>query len=245
MPEIDKLNDLIKKNETRITELRKTIQNALDTFSSETSKVIAAASSVTAELDQWDEKIAGYDGTISELEEKRKNLRSEFTDVQQKHKEIDKKVSSASSEITSTQKEIIKTQDNLKQHKDKIEKLKIDLEKANKEASDLNNSTDSMKRANDREFDDLEKGREDAKQKLSDLAKRNPIKDYLLMQMETEPPEVTIVAKLFKENGEISIEDLKRTTKINSNAAAKAIESLEQKGIVSRPDKDTVRLLKK
>jgi chromosome segregation ATPase len=245
MSEIDKLNDLIKRNEIRITDLRKTIQNALDTFSSETSKVIAAASGVTAELEEFDKKLGGYDQTISELEEKRKNIRSEYSDVQQKHKDIAKKTASATSEITSTQKEIIKAQDSLKQNKDRIEKLKIDLEKTNKEASDFNNSIDSTKQTNEKEYEDLEKGREEAKQKLSDLIKRNPTKDYLLTQMETEPPEVTIVAKLFQGNGEISIDDLKRTTKINSGAASKAIESLEQKGIVSRPDKDHLKLLKK
>jgi chromosome segregation ATPase len=245
MSEIDKLKDLINKNESRITGLRKTIQNALDTFSSETSKVIEAAASVTAELNEWDKKTAGYDRTISELEEKRKDLRSEVTGVREKHREIDKRTSTASSEITSTQKEIIKAQDNLRQYKDKIEKLKTELEKANKEASDLNNSFDSLKQANEKEFEDLEKGSEGAKQKLSDLVKRNPIKEFLLTQTDTEPPEVTIVAKLFKQNGEISIDDLRKTTKINSNAAAKAIESLEQKGIVSRPDKDHVRLMKK
>jgi chromosome segregation ATPase len=244
MSEIDKLNDLIKRNEIRITELRKTVQNALDTFSSETSKIMAVASGVTAELEEFDKKLDGYDATISELEEKRKNIRSEYNDVQEKHKEITKKTSSASSDITSNQKEIIKAQDNLKQNKDKIEKLKIDLEKANKEASDLNNNIDSMKQTNEKEYEDLEKEREEAKQKLSDLIKRNPTKDYLLTQMRTEPPEVTIVAKLFRENGEISIDDLRKTTKINSSAAAKAIESLEQKGIVSRPDKDHLKLMK-
>jgi chromosome segregation ATPase len=245
MSEIDKLNELMRKNETRITDLRKTIQNALDTFSSETSKIAQAAGSVTAELEQWEKKIAVHDATISELEEKRKNLRSEFSDVQQKHRELDKKTSSATSEITSTQKEIIKAQDNLRQYKEKIEKLKADLEKTNKEASDLNNNVDSLKQANAKEFDDLEKGHEEAKQKLSDLIKRNPIKEYILTQTGTEPPEVTIVAKLFQRDGEISIDDLRKTTKINSNSTAKAIESLEQKGIVSRPDKDHVRLIKK
>jgi len=244
MSEIDKLNDLIKKNETRITELRKTIENALDTFSSETIKVIAAASGVIAKLEEWDEKLATHDAAISQLEEKRKNLRSDFDDVQQKQREITKKTSSASSEMVGTQKDIIKAQDNLKQNKQKIEKLKVDLEKTNKEASDLSNNVDSMKQTNDKEFEDLEKRRDEANQKLSDLVKKNPTKDYILTQME-EPPEVTIVAKLFKDNGQTSIEDLKKTTKINSSAAAKAIEMLEQKGIVSRPDKDHVKLIKK
>jgi chromosome segregation ATPase len=245
MSDINKLKDLIKKNESRITDLRKTIQNALDTFSSETNRVIEAAGSVTADLDEWDKKIAGYDATISELEEKRKDLRSEVSGVEQKHREIEKKTSSASSEMVSTQKDIIKAQDNLRQYKDKIEKLKRDLEEANKETSDLRNSVESLKGANEKEFNDLEKGHEGAKQKLSELIEKNPVKEFLLTQTDAEPPEVTIVAKLFKENGEISIDDLRKTTKINSSTASKAIESLEQKGIVLRPDKEHVRLLKK
>jgi chromosome segregation ATPase len=245
MSEISKLKDLINKNESRITDLRKSIQNALDTFSSETNKVLEAAGSVTADLDEWDKKMTGIDSTISSLEEKRKDLRSEVNELEQKHKEIDKKTSSATSESTSAQKDIIKAQDNLREYKDKIEKLKAELEELNKETSDLNISVDSLKESNEKEFGDLGKGHEGNKQKLAELIERSPIKEFLLTHAESEPPEVTIVAELIKEDGEISIDDLRKKTKINSNTAVKAIESLEQKGVVLRADKDHIRLLKK
>jgi chromosome segregation ATPase len=245
MSEISKLKELIKKNEERITDLRKSIQNALDTFSSETNSVLEAAGSVTVELDEWDKKMADYDSTISALEEKRKDLRSEVSKLEQKQKEIEKKTASATSESTSAQKDIIKAQDTLRQYKDRIEKLKAELEELNKETSDLNTSVDSLKESNEKEFGDLEKGHEGNKQKLGELIERSPVKEFLLTHAESEPPEVTIVTELIKNDNEISIDDLRKKTKINSNAATKAIETLEQKGVVLRADKDHIRLLKK
>jgi chromosome segregation protein len=245
MSEISKLRDLISKNESRITDLRKSIQSALDTFSSETNKVLEAAGSVTAELDEWDKKMADYDSTISSLEERRKDLRSEVSELEQKHKEIGKKTSSATSESTSAQKDIIKAQDNLRQYKDKIEKLKAELEELNKETSDLNSNVDSLKESNENEFKNLGKGHEGAKQKLAELIERSPIKEFLLTHGESEPPEVTIVSELIRNEGEISVDDLRKKTKINSNTSAKAIESLEKKGILVRADKEHIRLLKK
>jgi chromosome segregation ATPase len=245
MSEIAKIRELISKNESKMTDLENAIHKARDTFTNESGRVIEVATRVSVELDEWNKKMSTYDGRISELEEKRQEMKSEVSKLEQKTKETEKRYSSASSETKSTQKEIEKAQNNLQQYKTKTDALKAELERINKETDELRRNIESMKLTGDKEFEDLENGKKEFEQKTKDLSEKEPIAHLLLTEAEAEPPEVTIVAKLIKENGQISIDDLKKTTKINSAVAAKTIEALEQKGIVSKVDKDTVRLLKK
>jgi chromosome segregation ATPase len=245
MSETGKIRELISKNESKMTDLDNSIHKARDTFTNESHRVLEVAGRVNAELDEWDKKMATHDENISRLEEKRQGLRSEVSQLEQKTKETEKKFSSASSETKSTQKEIEKAQNTLQQYKTKTEALKAELERIDKEADEIRRNIETMKLTNEKEFEDLERGKSEFQQRIKELSEKEQITHLLLTEAETEPPEVTIVAKLIKEDGQISIDDLKKTTKINSATAAKTIEGLEQKGIVSKVDKDTIRLLKK
>jgi chromosome segregation ATPase len=245
MSEIEKIRDFISRHESRIADLEKSILRARDTFSSESRKVAEVAARVNAELEDWDRKMRSRDDDISRLEEKRQGLKSEISQFEQKSKEVEKKRSSAVSETVSTQKEIARAQNTLDQYKTKIETLNVELEKLSKETTDLRDNLEKMKQSNEKEFEDLEKQRNEFQQKTKELSEKQPITHFLLNEAESEPPEVMIVAQLIKENGQILIDDLKKATKINSATAARTIELLEQKGIVSKVDKDNIRLLKK
>jgi predicted HTH transcriptional regulator len=104
---------------------------------------------------------------------------------------------------------------------------------------------ENMKTSNDKEFEDLENAKDEFKEKMKNLSEKHPITDFLLSEAEPEPPEVLIVAELIKENGQMSMDDFRKETKINSSVVAKTIDSLQQKGIVSKMDKDTIRLVKR
>jgi chromosome segregation protein len=245
MSDISKIRELINKNESKMNDLDNAIRKARDTFSSESRKVIDMAARVNIELDDWNKKMGTHEERISELEEKRQSLKSEVGKQEQKTKETEKQYSSASSETKSTQKEIERIQNTLEQHDAKKDTLKTEIERLDRDADENRKNMESMKLANQKEFDDLENGKKEFQEKIKDLAEKEPITHLLLTESESEAPEVTIVAKLVQEDGQISINDLKKTTKINSSAIPKTIEALEQKGIVSKVDKDTIRLLKK
>jgi chromosome segregation ATPase len=245
MSEISKIRELIGKNESKMSDLENAIQKARDVFTNESRKVIEIATRVSVELGEWDRKMDTHDENISELDDKKQGLKSEVSKLEQKTKETEKQYSSASSDIKSTQKEIEKTQNQLQQYKTKEETLKSELERLTSETDELRRNTENMKLSNDKEFEDLEKGKNGFLQKIKELSEKQPVTHLLLTESEVEPPEVTIVAKLIMEDGQTSVDDLKKTTKINSSLIAKTIDELEHKGIISKVDKNTIRLLKK
>ncbi|WXG44070.1 MAG: MarR family transcriptional regulator [Promethearchaeati archaeon SRVP18_Atabeyarchaeia-1] len=245
MSEIDKIRELINKSEARITELENSIQKARDTFSSESRKVVEAAVRVSAEQGEFNKKMGVHDENIERLEERRQELKTEVNQLEQKTKETEKRYSSASSDIKNNQKEIDKMQSTLQQYQTKADALKAQLVELEKESNSVHGNLDTLNLSNEKEFETLENARSEFQRKTKELSEKEPITHFLLSETKSEPPEVTIVSKLIGENGQISIDDLKKTTKINSASVTKAIESLEQKGIVSRTDKDTIRLLKK
>ena len=245
MSEISKIRELINKNESKMNDLESAMRKARDTFSSESRRVIDIAARVSGELDAWDKKMDTHEERISELEDKREELRSEVSKREQKTKETEKQYSSASSEIKNTQKEIDKTQNTLEQYDAKKDTMKTEAERLERDIAENRRNLESLKLANDKEFEDLENAKKEFQEKLKALAEKEPIAHLLLTESEQEPPEVTIVAKLLREDGQVSINDLKKTTKINSSVIGSTIDGLEQKGIVSKVDKDTIRLLKK
>nr|MDO8135038.1 hypothetical protein [Candidatus Njordarchaeum guaymaensis] len=244
MSEVGRLKDLIQKNESRVSELGKTFEAMLGSFSEESKRTLEEVDKINAQLEEADKRIAGHDDSILKLEEKKENLRSGISSLEQNNREADKKVSALNSELNSTTKELMKNQDILKQYLTRIETARNELEKTEKTIADLQQETDTTREANEKEFQDRREGFENAQRKIKELAEREPIADFLLTEAAAEPPEIAIVARLIKENGLASIDDLKKSTKIPPAQAIKTINSLELKGIVEKTGSNQIKLVK-
>jgi len=244
MSEVERLKDLIQKNESRVVELSKTIEAVLGSFSEESKRTLEEVLKVNAQLEEADKRIAEYDDSILKLEEKKEGLRSESSSLEQKIREADKKIAVLNSELNSASKELTKNQDILKQYLTRIETAKKELENTEKAIANLQQETDTAREANEREFQERREGFENAQRKIKELAQSEPIADFLLTEAASEPPEIAIVAKLIMENGLASIDDLKKSTKVPPALAVKTVNSLEQKGIVERTGSNQIKLAK-
>nr|MDO8098817.1 hypothetical protein [Candidatus Njordarchaeota archaeon] len=244
MSEVERLKDLIQKNESRVVELGKTIEAVLASFSEESKRTLEEVDKVNTQLEEVDKRTAEHDDNILKLGEKKEGLRSETTSLEQKNREADKKISALNSELNSGSKELMKNQDTLKQYLTRIETAKKELENVEKAIANLQQEIDTTREVNEREFQERREGFENAQRKIKELAEREPIADFLLTEAASEPPEIAIVAKLIKENGLASIDDLKKSTKVPPTLALKTINSLEQKGIVERTGSNQIKLTK-
>jgi chromosome segregation ATPase len=244
MSEVDRLKDIIQENESRVRELSKTIESVLNSYSEESKTFLEQLDKFNAQMEEADRRIAEHEDNIGKLEEKKQNLRSDASTLEQKLRECEKKISALTSETSSTSKELIKTEDTLKQHKSKIEGTKTELAKLEKTVSELQQTTETTRTSNEKEFTERRTGFEGAQQKIRELAEREPLAEFLLNEASSEPPEIAIVAKLVREDGTASIEDIKKATRVPPAIALRTVNMLEQKGIVERLGEDQVKLAK-
>ena len=244
MSEVDRLKELINKNETRIRELGKSIEEALNSYSEESKRILIVAERVDENLEEADKRISEYDAQVTSLEEKRQGLKSETGFLEQKIREAEKRISSITSEINSTNKDVLRIQDNIKQFQTKIDAARTDLEKYEKEIDELEKGIEDTRQSNEKEFNERNTAYTDALKKTKELSEKEPIMDFLLTEASSEPPEIPIVAKLITESGLANIDDLKKTTKVPPAIALRTISTLEQKGIVEKPDEKQVKLKK-
>jgi chromosome segregation ATPase len=189
-------------------------------------------------------KAAEHDDNIAKLEEKKEGLRSETVSLEQKNRDADRKVSTLNSDVNSASKELMRNQDLFKQLQVKTDTAKKELEKTEKAIADLQQEIDTTRTSNEKEFQDRRTRLEDAQRKIRELAEKEPVADFLLTEATSEPPEISIVAKLIKENGFAPIDDLKRSTKVPPALAVKTVNSLEQKGILEKTSSNEVKLVK-
>jgi chromosome segregation ATPase len=244
LSEIDRLKDIIEKNQSRIAELGKTVEAVLNSYSQESNAFIESMDKLNAQLEEADKRIADHDDGIRKLEEKKQILRTDISLLEQKLRESEKKISAITSETGSTSKDLIRTEDTIKQYKSKIEVTKSELGKLEKAVSELQQTSEATRTSNDKEFTERRSGFEGAQQKIKELTEKEPVAEFLLTEASSEPPEIAIVARLIQEGGAASTEDLKKSTRVPPALALRTINSLEQKGIVERAGSDQIKLAK-
>jgi chromosome segregation ATPase len=244
LSETDRLRDVIEKNQSRISELGKTIEAVINSYSEESKAFIESMDKLNAQLEEVDKRIAEHEDDILKLEEKKQILRTDGSLLEQKIRESEKRISALTSETGSTSKDMIKTEDSIKQYKSKIEVTKAELGKLEKNVAELQQSIETMRMSNEKEFTERRAGFEGAQKKIKELAEKEPIAEFLLAEASSDPPEIAIVAKLIKENGTASLEDLKKSTRVPPALALRTINALEQKGLVERVGTDQIKLAK-
>jgi chromosome segregation ATPase len=244
LSEMDRLKEIIEKNQSRIAELGKTIETVLNSYSEESKAFIESMHKLDAQLEEEDKRIAEHEDDITKLEEKKQVLKSDVSSLEQKARESDKKISAINSETASTAKELTRAEETAKQLKSRIEGTKADLTRLEKTVTDLEQASEKTRALSDKEFAERRTGLAEAQKKIKDLEEREAVAEFLLTEASSEPPEVAIVARLIQENGTASTEDLKKSTKVPPALALRTINALEQRGIVERVGSEQIKLVK-
>jgi chromosome segregation ATPase len=244
MSETDRIRDVIRKNETRIADLTKSIEAVVNSFSEESKTIIETVDKIDAQLQAADERITTHDSNISNLEEKKQNLKAEVTSLEQKVRELDKKITSLTTETGSTSKDLMKAEETLKQHTTKIQSAKSENERLERAVSEIEQNTEKTRTSYDKEFQERRTAYEDAQKRARELTVKEPVADFLLTEATQEPTEIAIIAQLVKAGGIGSVDELKKAAKVPPALAVRTILSLEQKEIIVREGPDKIKLAK-
>jgi chromosome segregation ATPase len=244
MSETERLKENIRENDSRTSELIKSIEAVVNSFSEESKAILGNVDKVEVQLEEADQRIAAHEQKISALEEKKQTLRSELVTLEQQVKDLDRKISSITTETGSTTKELIRTEESLKQYTSKIGAAKTEMDKLDGSLAESQESIDKTRSSNEREFQERRAGFEDAQRRIKNLVEREPVIDFLLTEASSEPPEIAIVAGLIRGNGAASLDDLKRITKVPPAITVRTVNALEQKGVVAKEGTDKIRLVK-
>jgi chromosome segregation ATPase len=241
---MDRLKEIIEKNQSRIAELGKTIETVLNSYSEESNAFIESMGKLNDQLEEADKRIAEHDDDIMKLEEKKQTLKTEVSSLEQKARESDKKISALNSESASTAKDLARAEETAKQYGSRIVGTKAELAKLEKTVTEAEQASETTRISNEKEFAERRAGLAEAQKKIKELEEREAVAEFLLTEASSEPPEIAIVAKLIQEDGASSTEDLKKSTKVPPALALRTINALEQKGIVERVGSEQIRLAK-